>query len=157
MVRCYLAYRGRISGNEFKNQIVATIDRFEQEITNLTLEQLEIRPVSAKWSAQEIAFHALRAAISMFKLCDLLRKGDDLPDLDRSTVGRTRAVTKEELLKVCLEAKEQAGKFHYESHSKATCRHPLLGKLDFYGWLSMNMVHLERHYRQLQRTVSGLN
>ncbi len=153
ILRLYLLYRGSVGSEKLKQLTLAQIENFQNKLKSLSPEQLQTRTSPGKWNAGEIAFHTLGGARSILKKCELLRKGELAPDLERSGMGRTKEIPYEELLALGKKVHEMASQFDFHSPATATSRHPLFGPLNFKGWLVMNLIHLERHYQQLARTV----
>ena len=153
--RTYLVYLRRVSSEDLKKQTVRALQDFLQKVESLSPAQLEARPFSGEWSAQEIAFHAVSATKGLLRLCEALHNNQDVPDMERSAMGRTKQVTQEDLELLCRRVIEMTDQFRFESGSTKTCAHPVAGKNDFKGWLLINLVHLQRHYRQLLRTTEA--
>lgn len=153
IVRFYFLYRGRVGSENLKKQTVVQIENFQNKLKSLSPEQMQTRTSPEQWSAGEIAFHTLSGARSILKKCELLRTGNSVPDLELSGMGRTKEIPYEELLELGKRAHEMAIQFDFHGQSAATSRHPLFGSLDFKGWLVMNLIHLERHYRQFSRII----
>ena len=151
----YLAYRKRISSDDLKKQTILTLQDFLLKVESLSPAQLEAHPSSGKWSAQEIVFHAVNGAKGLLRICEGLHNNQDVPDMDRSAMGRTRQVPQEDLVLLCRRVIDRTEQFQFVSASTKICAHPVVGKNDFKGWLVINLVHLQRHYRQLLRTTEA--
>ena len=113
------------------------------------------KPVYGKWSAMEVAFHAVNTTKGILRLCECLRAKQNVPDSDRSSAGRTREVSRADLLTLIKRVSEMTTSFDFKSVKTATSAHPFLGQCDFHKWLVINMVHLERHYTQLNRALAN--
>lgn len=98
-------------------------------------------------------YHALHAARSMFRMAQQLRDGEQAPDLERDRIGKTKPVAREDLIALCREVQEMAAKFDYSDMDSKTSGHPMIGKLNWKQWIALNLIHLERHQRQIQRAV----
>jgi hypothetical protein len=154
--RLYLNYRKRIPPEQLRAQTLDWLRKYQEKVESLTPEQLSASPFPGKWSAQEIIFHAVSGAKGMLRLCDLLRS-QDVPDMDRSKAGRARIASKEDLITLCRNVIGMAEQFEYVSDTQRTCKHPLLGRWDFKGWLTINLVHLERHYKGLLKVAGSVH
>lgn len=153
--RVYIDYRKHVSSDDLKKQTIRALQDFLQKVERLSPAQLEAHPFSGKWSAQEIVFHAVNGAKGLLRICEGLHNNQDVPDMDRSAMGRTRQVPREDLVLLCRRVIDMAEQFQFVSDSTKTCAHPVVGKNDFKGWLVINLVHLQRHYRQLLRTTEA--
>ena len=150
----YLEKRGKIPADELKQRTLKTIRRFQEKAQNLTQEQLDARPDAEGWNAGEIAYHAVNSVKGIFFICEGLRNEEDVPHMERSAMGRSKSVSREDLIGLCEKVCGIAEQMNFTGSSKKKCAHPLLGPGDFKRWLVINMVHLERHYKQLLRTAS---
>jgi len=150
----YLARRGKIPADELKQRTLNFIRRFQEKAQNLTQEQLDARLNEEEWSAGEVTYHAVHSVKSIFRNCEKLRKDEDVPSMERAAMGRTKSVSREDLIELCNQVYGLAEQMDFTASSKKKTAHPLLGPGDFRRWLVINMVHLERHYKQLLKTAS---
>ena len=154
LIRLYLSGRGRgVSPDELKVRTLHQLRRYLSQLEMLSVEQLAFPQEKGKWNAQEITYHVMKTVRYILRVCDGLHRGIDLPPLDRSQIGRTKVVSREILLEDCRRTAEMLEKFSFHSESKRTYVHPTLGNWDFKGWLVINLVHLERHYRALKMAI----
>jgi len=153
--RIYIAGRARSSAPLMKQQTLNTLKKFNDQIQNLTAEQLSVRSSSAGWSPGQIVFHAFLSTRAILRTCESLRKKESLPDMDPKAIGKTKEVSREELLKFSSEILQLANDFDYSTAKTKSVCHPLLGRLDYSGWLTLNVIHLERHFKQLQRSLQN--
>ncbi len=131
------------------------LELFHNRVESTSEEAMLKKPVSEKWSAMEVAFHAVNTAKGILRLCESLRAKQNVPDSGRSSAGRTREVSRADLLTLIKRVSEMTTSFDFKSVKTATSAHPFLGQCDFHKWLVINMVHLERHYRQLNRALEN--
>lgn len=152
----YLAYRGRIDAETLRKETVQLLQKFLDKVESLSPDQLDAHPIQGKWGGTEVAFHAVNTAKHIFLFCVDLRNGKTLPDVGRSAVGLTKNVSREDLVHLCRQTREQAGQFDFSYVQTASFGHPLFGPMGFKQWLILNLVHLERHYQQLLRVAERL-
>ncbi len=150
----YLAIRGQVPADELKQRTLEAIRRFQEKAQNLTQEQLNARLDQKEWSAAEVIYHAVHSVQSIFRKCEELRNEKDVPPMERDAMGRTKSVSREDLIELCNYVYGISQQMNYTASSKKKAVHAVLGPGDFKRWLVINMVHLERHYKQLLRTAS---
>jgi hypothetical protein len=151
--RIYIKNEARRSGNSLKQSIEKRLERYALQIESFTNRELAQRISTEKWNSSEVMFHVLHAAGSMFRMAQQLRDGLEPPDLQPDRIGKTRSVTREDLIALCKEVQETAANFDYSDLESKTARHPLVGQMNWKQWIALNLIHLERHQRQIQRTV----
>lgn len=149
MSKLYFAYRGRITHDQLKEKTFQHIQKFHDKLKNGTLDQLQARIAAGKWTAMEVAFHAVNTTRAILRNCDGLRNNKELPALDQSAIGRTKTVCREDALQLCDRVLDQVKHFDFSYAKTEVYSHPTLGPMDFKQWLVMNLVHLERHYQQM--------
>lgn len=147
----YLSHRCRISPEHLKTSTIKLLEDFDGAIRAASAEDLDAHPVPGKWSATEIAFHAASVCRSTLKIADGLRNGQEVPDIPDSAAGRTKQASQTELLEASKRTLEMAQDFDYNFSGPRCCSHPWFGSLSSRQWLVVNLIHLERHYLQLQR------
>jgi hypothetical protein len=103
----------------------------------------------------QVAFHAVNTAKGILRVCEALRAQQNVPDSDRSSAGRTRDVSRADLLSLIKRVTDMTGGFDFKKVKTGTSGHPFLGQCDFHRWLVINLVHLERHFRQFNRTLTN--
>jgi len=150
----YLEKRGKIPADELKQRTLKLIREFQEKAQNLTQEQLDARPDAEGWNACEITYHAVNSVKGIFRICEGLRNEEDVPPMERAAMGRTKAVSCEDLIGLCEKVYGLAEQMDFTTSSKRKCAHPILGPGDTKRWLVINLVHLERHHKQLLRTAS---
>src|SRR5262249_7639911 len=126
---------------------------FRNKIEILSPEQLNARKVSEKWNGSEITFHIFHATKRVLGICEELRKGHPVPDLERSVIGKSKDISYADLLDYCRKVDDVTSQFDFDSNSTLTCAHPFFGQRNFKQWLVLNLVHFERHYRQFIRVT----
>lgn len=151
----YLYFRSLTSDSQIKSQTLQMLQKFQDCIESTSQEELERRSASEKWTGMEVAFHAINSAKGILRTCDGLRTKQNVPDLDRSNAGRTKTVSRDDLMALIKRVYDMADQFDFTKVKTASSAHPFLGKKDFQQWLVLNLVHLERHYRQLNRVLSN--
>ena len=151
----YLYFRGLTSNSQLKSQTLQMLQKFQECVKSTSPENLERRWPDEKWCGMEVAFHAINSTKRIFQICDGLRAKENVPDLDRSNAGRTKSVSRDDLMSLIKRVYDMTEKFDYNNVKTASSAHPFLGKKDFQQWLVLNLVHLERHYRQLNRVLSN--
>jgi len=151
----YLYFRGLTSDSQLKSQTLRMLQKFQEYIESKPQEQLERRSPNEKWTGMEVAFHAINSAKGILRKCEGLRAKLNVPDSDRSHSGRTKTVSHDDLLDLVKRVYDMTENFDYKKVKTASSAHPFLGKKDFQQWLVLNLVHLERHYRQLNRVLSN--
>jgi hypothetical protein len=153
--RLYLYFRGKIADQDLKEKTLSLLEMFRKQVESTPEEMmLKLRP-NEKWNGMQVAFHAVNTTKGILRLCEGLRAQQNVRDSDRSSAGRTRDVSQVDLLKLIDRVSTMALDFDFTSQKTPTCAHPFLGKCDFHQWLVINMVHLERHYRQLNRVLTS--
>jgi len=150
----YLERRGRVPAEELQQKTLNRIRKFQETVEALTQEQLDARPDSEGWNAGEITYHAVNSVKGIFRICEGLRNEKDVPPMERTAMGRTKAVLREDLIGLCQKVYGLAEQMDFTTSSKRKCAHPILGPGDTKRWLVINLVHLERHHKQLLRTAS---
>jgi hypothetical protein len=151
----YLYFRSLTSDAQVKAQTLQMLKKFQDCIESTSQEELERRSTNQKWTGMEVAFHAINSVKGILRTCDGLRTNQNVPDLDRSNAGRTKAVSRDDLMALIKRVYDMTDKFDFTKVKTAASAHPFLGKKDFQQWLVLNLVHLERHYRQLNRVLSN--
>jgi DinB superfamily len=151
----YLYFRGLTSDSQLKSQTLKMLGKFQERIQSTAAEQLERRSPHEKWNGIEVAFHAINSAKGILRTCEGLRAKQNVPDSDRSNAGRTKTVSRDDLMALIKRVYDMTDKFDFKQVKTAASAHPFLGKKDFQQWLVVNLVHLERHYRQLDRVLSN--
>ena len=151
----YLYFRGLTSGSQLKSQTLQMLQKFQERIESTPQEELERRSPNEKWNGIEVAFHAINSAKGILRTCEGLRANQTVPDSDRSNAGRTKIVSRDDLLALIKRVNDITDKFDFKKVKTASCAHPFLGRKDFQQWLVVNLVHLERHYNQLNRVLSN--
>jgi len=149
MSKLYFAYRGRITHDQLQEKTIQQIQKFHDKLKSGTPDQLQARVAAGRWTAMEVAFHAVNTTRAILRNCDSLRSNKELPALERSAIGKTKTVSLEDLIQLCDRALDQVKQFDFSYTKTKVYLHPILGPLDFKQWLVMNLVHLERHYRQM--------
>lgn len=153
VVKLYLAYRFTIPKKELKKQIHDQLATLQNKLSSLSPEQLESRKTTEGWNGMQIAFHTLLATRRMLRIADELRNDREVPNLDQSVVGKTNDVSYKDLMEYFGKVQTQVEGFDFSGLSKRKCRHPILGNLNWKQWVVVSLIHMERHYRQLIRTV----
>lgn len=151
----YLYFRGLTSDSQLKSQTLKMLQKFQERVQSTPAEQLERRSPNEKWSGIEVAFHAINSAKGILRTCEGLRSKQNVPDSDRSNAGRTKTVSRDDLIALIKRVYDMTDKFDFKQAKTASSAHPFLGKKDFQQWLVVNLVHLERHFRQLDRVLSN--
>jgi DinB superfamily len=151
----YLYFRGLTSDSELKSQTLKMLQKFQERVQSTPAEQLERRSPNEEWTGIEVAFHAINSAKGILRTCEGLRTKQNVPDSDRSNAGRTKTVSRDDLMALIKRVYDMIDNFDFKQVKTASCAHPFLGKKDFQQWLVVNLVHLERHYRQLDRVLSN--
>jgi hypothetical protein len=152
----YLYFRGLTTDSaQLKSQTLQMCKKFHEKIKSIPEIELERRSPNERWNGIEVAFHAIHSAKRILLICEGLRAKQDVPDLDRSNAGRTKTVSREDLMTLLTRVYDMTEKFDFTKVKTAASAHPFLGKKDFQQWLVLNLVHLERHYRQLNRVLSN--
>jgi len=149
----YIKNEARRPGDSLKRSIQKRLERYGLQIESLTSQELSRRISRQKWCPNEVMFHALHAARGMFRMAQELRDGHKAPDLEPERIGKTKTVTREDLIALCKEVQEMAEKFDYSEMESNTAGHPWIGQLNWKQWIALNLIHLERHERQIQRTI----
>jgi hypothetical protein len=151
----YLYFRGFISDSELKSKTLEMLEKFQKRIESTPQENLERRTPDEKWMGMEVAYHAINSVKGILRICEGLRAKQNVPDSDRSNAGRTKTVSRDDLMTLIKGVYEMTTDFDFTKVRTASCAHPFLGRKDFQQWLVLNLVHLERHYRQLNRVLSN--
>jgi hypothetical protein len=151
----YLFFRRLTSDSQTKSQTLQMLQKFQQKIESTAEDELERRSPKEKWTGMEVTFHAINSAKRILRICEGLRSKQNVPDLDRSDAGVTKTVSRGELADLIKRVYDMTDKFDFTKVKTAASAHPFLGKMDFQQWLVLNLVHLERHYRQLDRVLSN--
>src|SRR5262245_20882214 len=99
--RIYVKNEARRSGNSLKNSIEKRLERYSLQIESFTTRELSKRISKEKWCASELMFHALHAARGMFRMAQALRDGQQPPNLEPDRIGKTKSVTREDLIALC--------------------------------------------------------
>lgn len=149
----YLYFRSRISDSQLKSQTLQMLQKFQERIESTPHEQLKRRSPNEIWNGIEVAFHAVNSAKGILRTCEGLRSKQNVPDSDRSNAGRTKSVSRDDLMELIKRVYAITDNFDFTKVKTASNSHPFLGKKDFHQWLVLNLVHLERHYRQLNRVL----
>lgn len=131
------------------------LQKFQEHIESTPQEQLERRSPNEKWSGIEVTYHAINSAKRILRICEGLRARQNVPDLDRSNAGRTKTVSRDDLMSLIKSVYDFTDTFDFTKLRTSSSAHPFLGRKDFQQWLVLNLVHLERHYRQLNRVLSN--
>ena len=151
----YLFFRGFTSNSQLRSQTLQMLQKFKKRLESTSQEDLERRLPNEKWNAIEVAFHAVNSNKGILRTCEGLRAKQNVPDSDRSNAGRTKSVSRDDLMVLIKRVYDMTDKFDFTEVKTASSAHPFLGKKDFQQWLVLNLVHLERHYRQLDRVLSN--
>jgi len=151
----YLYFRSLTSDSQLKSQTLQMLQKFQECVESTAVENLERRTPNEKWSGTEVAFHAVNTTKRIFQICEGLRAKQNVPDSDRSHSGRTKTVSHDDLMQLIKLVYDMTDKFDFTKMKTTSSAHPFLGKKDFQQWLVLNLVHLERHYRQLNRVLSN--
>jgi hypothetical protein len=151
----YISFRSKISDTRLKENTLKLLELFRNRVESTSEEIMLKRLPSEKWNGMEVAFHAVNSAKGILRVCEGLRANQSVPDSDRSAAGRTREVSRADLLALIKRVTDMTSNFEFKSVKTASCAHPFLGQCDFHKWLVINMVHLERHYRQLNRVLAN--
>jgi DinB superfamily len=151
----YLFFRGFISDSQLRSKTLQMLQKFQERVESTLPEDLERRSPNEKWNAMEVAFHAVNSTKGILRTCEGLRAKQNVPDSDRSNAGRTKTVSHDDLMALIKRVYDMTDKFDFKQAKTASCAHPFLGKKDFQQWLVVNLVHLERHYRQFDRVLSN--
>ena len=151
----YLFFRGFISDPQLRSKTLQMLQKFQERVESTLPEDLERRSPNEKWNAMEVAFHAVNSTKGILRTCEGLRAKQNVPDSDRSNAGRTKTVSRDDLMALIKRVYDMTDKFDFKQAKTASCAHPFLGKKDFQQWLVVNLVHLERHYRQFDRVLSN--
>ena len=155
VLRMSLAYRNRIAPDQLKSQTVKVLEDYQQTLSATSFETLGRSPATGKWNGGEIAFHVLRAAKATFRMCEGLRSNQPVADVPKDQAGKTKSVGREDLLSRSTQLLELAKQFDYRSSTKNISSHPFFGPLNDKQWLVVNLIHLERHYRQLESATQA--
>jgi DinB superfamily len=131
------------------------LQKFQEKIESIPQDKLERRSPNEKWTGMEVTFHAINSAKRILRICEGLRAKQNVPDLNRSDAGVTKTVSRDDLMDLIKRVYDMADKFDFTKVETAASAHPFLGRMDFQQWLVLNLVHLERHYRQLDRVLSN--
>ena len=150
--RVYIKNEARRPGESLKQSIQKGLERYGLQIESLTTHELSRRMSKEKWCPSEVMFHALHAARGMFRMAQELRDGQ-AQDLEAERIGKTKTVTREDLVLLCKEVQGIAEKFDYSEFESKTAGHPWIGQLNWKQWIALNLIHMERHQRQIQRTI----
>ncbi len=151
----YLFFRGFTSDSQLRSKTLQMLQKFQERVEATAQEDLERRSPNEKWNAMEVAFHAVNSTKGILRTCEGLRAKQNVPDSDRSNAGRTKTVSRDDLMGLIKRIYDITAKFNFGKVKTASCAHPFLGRKDFQQWLVLNLVHLERHYRQLDRVLSN--
>jgi hypothetical protein len=151
----YLYFRGLTSDSQLKSKTLQMLQKFQQRIESTPQEKLRRHSPIEKWNGIEVAFHAINSAKVILRTCDGLRAKQNVPDLNSTHAGRTRTVSRDDLMTLIQRVYEMTDKFDFKNVKTASSAHPFLGKKNFQQWLVLNLVHLERHYSQLNRVLSN--
>ncbi len=154
LAKTYLYLRGLTSDSQLKQKTLLMLQKFQGRVESTPQDRLEQRPGTEKWNGMEVAFHAVNTTKGILRTCEGLRAKQNVPDSNQSSAGRTRAVGREDLMALMRRVYEMTDKFEFKNVKTESCAHPFLGKRNFHQWLVLNLVHLERHYRQLNRVLS---
>ena len=155
LVKTYLYLRGLTGDSQLKQKTLVMLQKFQERVESTPQDLLEQRPGAEKWNGMEVAFHAVNTTKGILRTCEGLRAKQNVPDSGKSSAGRTRAVSREDLIALMRRVYEMTDKFEFKNVKTESCAHPFLGKRNFHQWLVVNLVHLERHYRQLNRVTSN--
>jgi hypothetical protein len=153
--KLYLYFRGKIAAQELKERTLSLLEMFRKRVESTPEEAMLKMRSNEKWNGMQVAFHAVNTTKGILRVCEGLRAQQNIPDSDRSSAGRTRDVSHADLLKLIDRVSTMTSDFDFTAEKSTSCSHPFLGKCDFHQWLVVNMVHLERHYRQLNRVLSS--
>ena len=151
----YLYFRRLTRDSQRKSQTLQMLQKFQQKIESTPEDELERRSPKEKWTGMEVTFHAINSTKRILRICEGLRAKQNVPDLDRSAAGVTKTVSRGDLVDLIKRVYDMTEKFDFTKVKTAASAHPFLGKMDFQQWLVLNLVHLERHYRQLDRVLSN--
>jgi DinB superfamily len=151
----YLAYRNRIAPEQLKDQTIKLLEDYQQTLSASPAERLGRSPANGKWNGGEIAFHILRAAKATFRMCEGLRNNQPMADVPKDQAGKTKTVGRDDLLSRSTQLLELAKQFDYRSSTKNISSHPFFGPLNDKQWLVVNLIHLERHFKQLQNATQA--
>lgn len=151
----YLYFRGLTTDSQLKLRTLEMLRKFQERIESTPQKQMERHSANEKWSGIEVAFHAINSAKNILRTCEGLRAKQNVPDSERSHAGRTKTVSRDDLAGLATRVYELTDNFDFTKVKTASNSHPFLGKKDFHQWLVLNLVHLERHYRQLDRVLSN--
>jgi hypothetical protein len=151
----YLYFRGLSSDSQLKLQTLQMLQKFQERVESTSQEDLERRSPNEKWNGEEVAFHAVNSAKGILRTCEGLRANQNVPDSNRSNAGRTKTVSRDDLMALIKRVYDMTENFDFTKVKTSASAHPFLGKKDFQQWLVVNLVHLERHYRQLNRVLSN--
>jgi DinB superfamily len=155
VANAYLYFRGMISDSDLKSKTLEMLQRFQELIGSTSQEQLERRSGNERWNGIEVTFHAVNSAKGILRTCEALRAKQNVADSDASHAGRTRIVSRDDLMGLIKRVYNLTDKFDFKKVKTASTAHPYLGRKDFQQWLVLNLIHLERHYRQLNRVLSN--
>jgi hypothetical protein len=151
----YLYFRRLSSDSQTKSQTLEMLQKFQEKIESTPQDKLEQRSLNEKWTGTEVTFHAINSAKRILRICEGLRAKQNVPDIDRSNAGVTKTVSRDDLMDLIKRVYDMTAKFDFTKVKTASTAHPFLGRKDFQQWLVLNLVHLERHYRQLDRVLSN--
>jgi DinB superfamily len=155
IVRIYILYRSLTSLDQLRIRTLRQLETYQKTLENTPPERLETKKNPTGWNGMQIIYHTLNGARKMLRTAEELRNDHPVPDLERSRVGQTKEISHPELLEYCRKVQDQAAQFEYQGQSNKTCRHPFAGSLNWKQWIAMNLVHMERHYRQLLHTIES--
>jgi hypothetical protein len=155
VAQLYISLRSNISDARLKEKTLAQLDMFRNRVESTAEEIMLKKPSNGKWNAMQVAFHAVNTTKGILRLCEALRAQQNVPDSDRSSAGRTRDVSRADLLALIKRVSDMTDGFDFKKVKTRTSAHPYLGQCDFHKWLIINLVHLERHYRQFNRTLAN--
>ncbi len=151
----YLFFRGFTIDSQLRSKTLQMLQKFQERVESTPQQELERRSPNEKWNAMEVAFHAVNSTKGILRTCEGLRAKQNVPDSDRSNAGRTKTVSRDDLMALIKRVYDMTDQFDFKKVKTASIAHPFLGKKDFQQWLVLNLVHLERHYRQLDRVLSN--
>jgi hypothetical protein len=151
----YLYFRGFTSNSQLKSRTLQVLEKFQKHIESTSQDQLQRRSPNERWNGIEVAYHAINSTKGILRICGGLRAKQNVPDLDRSNAGRTKTVSRDDLMALLKDVYDLTDEFDFTKVRTASSAHPYLGRKDFQQWLVLNLVHLERHYRQLHRVLSN--
>jgi len=136
-----------------KTDTIVMLQKYLEMLETLPEPKLIARPLVGNWSGIEVAYHAINSTKTILKICDGLATGKKVPDMMPSEIGRTKSLYRKDVLSFARPVLKEVMDFTFTFEESPTCNHPVFGPRDLKQWLVLNLVHLERHYRQFIKAM----